>query len=119
MMMTERRIREEGRRKVEKEKHHTHIFWKIPKSKGKVRRPNGDTSALPSKKTWGCWVLNANPSASAGEPPALATSLGSHGQGGLLLTPEEAAGGKVRRWDGLLVTKARPSCQGRGKRDPE
>lgn len=35
MMMTEERwLREEGRRKVEKEKHHTRTFWKSPKSKG-------------------------------------------------------------------------------------
>lgn len=95
MMMTEERwLREEGRRKVKKEKHHTRTFWKSPKSKGKVRRPNGDTSALPSKKTWGCEALNAKPAAPAREPPALAASLGSPGQRSLVLTPKEAAGGK-------------------------
>lgn len=71
----------------------TRTFWKSPKAKGKVRKPNGDPFALPPKETWGCWALDAKPAAPAHEPPAWATAFGSHGQRSLVLTPEEAAQG--------------------------
>lgn len=50
-----------GSRKVEKEKYHTCTFWKSPKSKEKVRRHIGDTSALLSKKTQSCWAPERQP----------------------------------------------------------
>lgn len=63
MMMTEGRWlreEEEGRQR-RKTPHHTWTFWKSPKSKGKVGRSNGDTSALPSKKPQGCWAGSCLP----------------------------------------------------------